>query len=290
MSTLAAQSLKVAGKEIDNLDDKMSAINENLSKLEWFSDETSYSFTDMVNNLGYFTAAGQDLDKSTEAMMGIANWAALSGQNSSSAARAMYQLSQAMSRTINLMDYKSIQTLNMDTSEFRQLVLDTAVSMGELTKESDEFVTKTGKKFDKNGFTKYLSDGWFTGDVLVNTLQKYSAAVDEISQLTKKEGITASEAIEKYGDSLDSFAVKAFKSAQSARTFNDVINSVKDAVTSQWTKTFEFIFGSYEDAQNLWTDLANELNEVFVTSGYTRNDILKSWTELGGRNDLFARG
>ena len=290
VSTLAAQSLKIAGKEISNLNDKMSAINENLSKLEWFSDETSYSFTDMVNNLGYFTAAGQDLDKSTEAMMGIANWAALSGQNSSAAARAMYQLSQAMSRTINLMDYKSIQTLNMDTSEFRQLVLDTAVSMGELTKESDEFVTKTGKKFDKNGFTQYLSDGWFTGDVLVNTLQKYSAAVDEIYQITQKEGITASEAIEKYGDSLDSFAVKAFKSAQSAKTFNDVINSVKDAVTSQWTKTFEFIFGSYEDAQNLWTDLANELNEVFVTSGYTRNDILKSWRELGGRNDLFARG
>jgi len=290
VSTLAAQSLKVAGKEIDNLDDKMSAINENLSKLEWFSDETSYSFTDMVNNLGYFTAAGQDLDKSTEAMMGIANWAALSGQNSRAAARAMYQLSQAMSRTINLMDYRSIQTLNMDTSEFRQLVLDTAVSMGELTKESDKFVTKTGKKFDKNGFTQYLSDGWFTGDVLVNTLQKYSAAVDEIYQITQKEGITASEAIEKYGDSLDSFAVKAFKSAQSAKTFNDVINSVKDAVTSQWTKTFEFIFGSYEDAQNLWTDLANELNEVFVTSGYTRNDILKSWRELGGRSDLFARG
>ena len=51
----------------------------------------------MVDNMSKFTASGQGLEESSKAMMGIANWAALSGQNAGVASRAMYQLSQAMS-------------------------------------------------------------------------------------------------------------------------------------------------------------------------------------------------
>ena len=289
VATMAAQSLKVAGKELDNYAEKMKVVDKYLGELNWFSDETSYTFTDMVDNIGKFTAAGQDLDKSVKAMMGIANWAALSGQNASTASRAMYQLSQALSKGyVQLLDYKSIQNANMDTQEFRQTVLDTAVALGELTKAGDNYITKAGKKFTKNQFTEQLSDKWFTDKVLLRSLQKYSSAVEQIYEISENTGLTASEVIEQYGDSLDEFGVKAFKAAQEARTFSDTLSSVKDAYSTAWMKTFEYVFGSYDDAKSLWTDLANELYDAVVESNNFRNEILSVWKDLSGREDLFA--
>ena len=83
-----------------------------------------------------FTAAGVELEVAEKAMMGIANWAALSGQNAQTASHVMYQLSQAMgSGVIKLQDWKSIETANMATKEFKDMILETAVSMGTLTKK-----------------------------------------------------------------------------------------------------------------------------------------------------------
>ena len=291
VATMMAQNFKIAGKEITDASEKMSIVTAQLERLSWFSDETSYTFTDMVDNVGKFIAAGQDLDISVQAMEGIATWAALSGQNASTASRAMYQLSQAMGKgKIQLIDYKSIQNANMDTVEFRQTILDTAVALGQLTKEGDKFVTKTGKKFTQTQFAEELSEGWFTSEVLVKGLSKYSAAVDQIYELANKEGLTASEVIEKYGDELDDFGLKAFKAAQEARTFADVLSSVKDAVSSKWMTTSELIFGDKNESVSLWTDLSNALYEVFAESGNFRNEILKVWKALGGREDLFKHG
>ena len=291
VATMMAQNFKVAGREITDASEKMSVVTDQLERLSWFSDETSYTFTDMVDNVGKFIAAGQDLDVSVKAMEGIATWAALSGQNAATASRAMYQLAQAMGKgKIQLIDYKSIQNANMDTVEFRQTILEAAVALGELTKEGDKFVTKTGKKFTQNQFAEELSSGWFTSKVLVEGLSKYSAAVDQIYELANKEGITASEVIEKYGDTLDVFGLKAFKAAQEARTFSDVLNSVRDAVSSKWMETTEMIFGNKDEAVELWTELANALYEVFAEAGNFRNEILKVWKALDGREDLFKRG
>lgn len=288
VATMMAQKIRVAGQEIDNLAQKTEIVNSLLEKLAWFADETSYSLTDMTNYASKFIAAGVDLDKAVNAMEGIATWAALAGQNSQTASRAMMQLAQAMGRNVNRQDWMSIQTANMDMEEFREKALETAVSLGTLTKEGDKFVTKTGKKFEKSNFLNFLSEGWFTSDVLIETLNQYSAAVDEIYSIAEREGITASEVIEKYGDSLDEFGVKAFKAAQEARTFVDVLNSVKDAVSSKWMTTFENIFGGQEQAVKLWTELANELYDVFAESGNFRNNVLKVWNEFGGRDDIFG--
>ena len=291
VATMMAQKIRIAGQEITDLGLKTEVVNKQLELLTWFSDETSYSFTDMVDNVGKFTAAGQDLDVSVKAMEGIATWAALSGQNAQTASRAMYQLAQVMGKgKIQKIDWMSIQNANMDTEEFRETILATAVAMGQLAKEGDKFVTKTGKKFTQSQFTEFLSEGWFTSDVLVKGLSKYSAAIDKIYEISEREGMTASEVIEQYGDELDAFGVKAFKAAQEARTFADVLSSVKDAVSSKWMTTFETVFGGQEEAVKLWTDLANELYDVFAESGNFRNDILSVWKELGGRDDLFAKG
>lgn len=269
----------------------MKTVNEQLDKLNWYTDETSYNFTDMVNNISKFTAVGQDLETSVTAMMGIANWAAVSGQNASTASRAMYQLSQAMGAGVmRLEDYKSIQNVSMNTDEFQQKALDAAVALGTLKKNADntyQSLVGASEKFTKSQFTTMLTQGrWFTSDVMMEVFKQYGSAVEPLYNYYLETGETASEAFEALAGEIDEFGEKTFKAAQEARTFGDVIDSVKDAVSTGWMVTFENIFGNYEQAKVLWTKLANELYDIFAEGGNERNEILTAWNEAGGRLDL----
>lgn len=298
-------------------------VNRQLEGLMWFTDETSYNFTDMVANIAKFTATGKNLEDSVTAMEGIATWAALSGQNAATASRAMYQLSQALGAGyMRREDWRSIQTASMDTDEFRQKVLDTAVALGTLKKNADDtyssLIAKTDA-FTKTQFVESLTEGqWFTADVMMSVYKEYASAVDAIQEkiidgtyetaseameaIREKsreftaQGLIEEEAIDKaiielgYVDKagtalFDNFGLKALEAAQQARTFTDAIDSVRDAVSTKWSKSFEIIFGDANEATKIWTDLANGLWEVFAAGGDARNDWLKgalnsSWSEL----------
>lgn len=249
----------------------MSVVNEQLDRLNWYTDETSYSFTNMVAEIAKFTATGKGLEESVDALMGIANWAAVSGQNASTASRAMYQLSQAMgSGVMRKEDYKSIQNVSMDTAEFRQKALDAGVALGTLKKNADgtyQSIVKGAKssKFNISQFADHLTqDAWFTSDVMMAVYKDYGNAIDRIYTYSEEKGVTASQAIEELSDELDEFGVKAFKAAQEARSWNDTVESVKEAVASGFMQTFEIFFGQYDDAVDLWTDLANRFYDIFA--------------------------
>ena len=269
----------------------IETVNSQLERLNWFTDETSYDFTQMVANIAKFTATGKDLDESVTAMEGIANWAALSGQNANTASHAMYQLSQAMGAGVmRLEDYKSIQNVSMDTDEFRQKALDAAVALGTLKKNADDtYSSLVGKanNFTKSQFATSLTQGaWFTSDVMMSVFQDYSKAVDQIYDYATEKGITASQAIKELDGQIDAFSLKGFKAAQEARTFEDAINSARDAVSSGWLNTFELIFGNAERATSTWTDLAEMMFNIFAEPGNTRNELLSQWSELGGQAAL----
>ena len=260
--TTSVATLTAQGYDIDTVTDQ-------LERLNWFTDETSYNFVDMVGNIGKFTAAGQGLEDSVTAMEGIANWAALSGQNASKASQAMYQLSQAMGAGVmRKEDYKSIQNVSMDTVEFRQHALDAAVALGTLKKTGEDTYKSlvAGKKeFTIDQFADHLTqDAWFTSDVMMAVFKDYSNAVDQIYEYAEEKGITASEAMEQMGSTLDEFGLKAFQSAQQARTLQDAIDSIQDAASTTWMNIFETIFGNAEDATDLWTTVANEGYDIFV--------------------------
>ena len=269
----------------------IETVNSQLERLNWFTDETSYDFTQMVANIAKFTATGKDLDESVTAMEGIANWAALSGQNANTASHAMYQLSQAMGAGVmRLEDYKSIQNVSMDTDEFRQKALDAAVALGTLKKNADgTYSSLVGKanNFTKSQFATSLTQGaWFTSDVMMSVFQDYSKAVDQIYDYATEKGITASQAIKELDGQVDAFSLKGFKASQEARTFEDAINSARDAVSSGWLNTFELIFGNAEQATSTWTDLAEIMHDIFAEPGNTRNELLSQWRELGGQKAL----
>lgn len=202
--TEAVQTILSAIAEEDFGDtDKLEYTESLLEKLAWFSDETSYGFTDMTDNIAKFTAAGLDLDKSTEAMMGIATWAANSGQNASVAARAMYQLSQAMGMgSIQLVDWKSIEIANMATREVKELLLEYGAASGELTKIADgQYVA--GQLSEKqlknlladedlledslitaNNFRQHLTEEkWLTTDVFAAAMGEYASFSDALYKI-----------------------------------------------------------------------------------------------------------
>lgn len=281
---------------------QMEWVNEQLEKLNWFTDETSYNFLDMVNNIGKFTSSGVKLETAVTAMEGISTWAAISGANTQEASRAMYNLSQAMSMGVVLaQDWKSIELANMATLEFKQTALEAAVALGTLEKAGDGVYKIIGKDsedayFTAEQFRSTLSEKWFTSDVLLETLDKYGAFTDALNEETLKLDMTATEflsAMEAYkegnmeelaliakrtnvsvetlkksvhdlsGEEYD-LGYRAFKAAQEAKTFKEAIDATKDAVSTGWMNIWETIFGNYLEAKELWTDLAETLYNVFA--------------------------
>ena len=263
-------------------------VTSQLEKLMWYTDETSYSFSDMVNNIGKFTSRGVDLEEATTAMIGISNWAALSGQGVNGAARAMYNLSQAMGvGAVKLLDWRSISYASMDTVEFKNNVLDTAVALGTLTKAGDNFLTSAGTIVTNTNFDTTLSEGWFTSDVLVQTLKKYGGYTENIYSYVQENGGTAAEAIEALSDSTDVLGSKAFKAAQEAITLKQALEATTEASQSAFSTSYENIFGTYKEAKVLWTDLANALYGIFVDPLNEMNEGLAAWKKAGGRTQLF---
>lgn len=300
--------------------EQMAYVNEQLDKLTWFTDETSYNMIDMTSNIGKFVSNNIALDKAVTAMEGIATWAGLSGANTNEASRAMYNFSQAMGAgAMKLQDWKSIENANMATAKFKQTAIDTAVELGRLKKTADGLVTTLDGKAEVSvtSFSESLKKKWFDTDVMTETLGKFGKFADELYILSDKTGLTASELLEsldKYKEgTLDVTEIarecemsvtdlnaefarlsgegfelgkKAFAASQEAKTFKEAIESVKDAVSSGWMNTFELVFGNYIEAKKLWTGLANNLYDMFAEGGNKRNEVLAVWKELGGRNSL----
>lgn len=266
------------GKNIKEVDDA-------LERLMWFSDETSYSFTDMVNNVGKFTSQKIDLDVAIKAMQGIATAAALAGQGTGEASRAMYNFAQSLAQgSVKLMDWKSIENANMATAEFKETIIETAKEIGTLNAQSK---TKKGTLVSAETFSSTLSEAWFTSDVLIKSLEKYGGYADKLYEYINTHDVdTAAQAMKEMGDAGDELGMKAFKAAQEARTFTQAIDATKDAVSSGWMQSFKLIIGNTDEATVLFTDLANALWEVFASGSEARNELLKGWKEAGGREKL----
>ena len=253
--------------------ESIDSVSEKLAKLNWFTDETSYNFTDMIANIGKFTSMGIDLDTSVTAMEGIANWAAISGQGVNEASHAMYNLSQAIGvGAVKLMDWKSVENANMATKEFKETAIETAKALGELNAQGK---TANGTAVTVENFASTLSEAWFTSDVLLKTLNKYGEYADQVYTVATEKGLTCAQAMEQVNGETMNLGERAFKAAQEAKTFTDAINSVKDAVSTGWANTFEIIFGNYEEAKNMWTDLANDLYDIFAGGAEDRNNFLE---------------
>jgi len=265
---------------------RLEEVEKSMEQLMWFSDETSYSFSDMAGNMAKFIAAGVDLNTAEKAMKGIATWAAHSGKNTQAASIAMFNLSQAIGMGyVDTRNWYSIMNQNMNTKMFKQIAIGVAEATGAIKKGQ-----VTIQNFDTN-----LKEKWFTNDVLLKTLEQYGEYSEKVKEVQDEMGFdTAMQAMDymdehadKYADILDTIGNAAFKAAQESKSFSDSINATKDAVSSGWLKTYEIIFGTLDEAKANFSALTEILLQVFASGGEGRNKLLKDIKKLGGISDIF---
>lgn len=247
-------------------------VNGALDELNTYADKTIYNFTEMTRNIGTFTAAGVDLDKSVTSIKGIANLAAVSGSTSQQASTAMYQLSQALAAgKVQLMDWNSVVNAGMGGEVFQEALKRTAKNMGT---DVDAMIEKYGS------FRESLTRGeWLTADVLTETLTQLSGAYTEADLLA--QGYTKEQA----KDILE-LAATAESAATDVKTFTQLWDTLKESAQSGWTQTWEILVGDFEEAKELFSGISKVIGEMIGKSAESRNKLLQGWKDAGGRGEL----
>lgn len=252
-------------------DKGLAKVNGALNELNHYSDKTIYNFTEMAKNIGTFTAAGSDLKTSTAAIKGIANLAAVSGSSSQQASTAMYQLSQALAEgKVSLMSWNSVVNAGMGGKVFQNSLMETARVHGVAI---DQMVK------DEGGFRNTLQNGWLTSDVLTETLAKFTG------DLTKKQIISQGYTNQQAKDIL-AMGKTATDAATKVKTATQLIGTLKEAVASGWTHTWQLIFGDFNQAKETFTGVSNVLGGMIQASAKARNKVFGDWNERGGRSVL----
>lgn len=324
-------------------------VEDELERLNWFTDETSYNYSDMASNIGKFTSVGVELNTATTAMMGIANWAAISGANVQQASRAMYNFSQAMGTGVMMtQDWMSIENANMATREFKETVIETAKEMYKDGRLATNVIDELGITVEN--FRGKLSEKWLTSDIMLEATNKYGQyaqevkriqdsadtfskdvlkeynyfvqasdvieyldnikvthkkeledivntqgeASDELKKKAEELGISVEHAINiaKHGAEQDIYDLgeRAFKAAQEYKTFGDVISATTDAVSTLWMNIFQKIFGNFEEAKDVWTEMGGIFYDIFAQPVANLLSVMETWSEYSGRIHLLGVG
>lgn len=249
----------------------LTEVKASLADLNTYADKTVYSFSDMTNAIGLFTAAGVDLQTSVSSIKGLSNLAAASGATAQQASTAYTQLSQAISAgVIHLQDWNSVVNAGMGGEGFRNALIETARVMGTGV---DEAIAKQGS------FRESLKENWLTAEVMTKTL---TALTNDLSEAQLVEMGYSEEQAHK----MKQFAQNAFDAATKVRTFSQLIDTTKEAIGSGWAETFEILFGDFEEATDLFTSISNWLGGIISASSNARNGFLQMWKDLGGRTAL----
>ena len=245
----------------------LTQVNAALSELNTYADKTIYNFQEMTRNIGTFTAAGVDLKTSVSSIQGIANLAAVSGSTSQQASTAMYQLSQAIAAgTVKLMDWNSVVNAGMGGEVFQQALIRTSEHL------------KTGAKAAieaKGSFRESLQTGWLTTQVLTDTLNQFALTVDTAEDYNNaikdlvSQGYTQEEAKQ-----IADMAKTAMDAATKVKTFSQLIDTLKEAVGSGWTTSWQLMIGDFEEAKDLWTGISDNLGKIINDSANARNALL----------------
>ena len=239
----------------------MSEVTAALDELNTYADQTIYNFAEMTKNIGTFTAAGVDLDKSVAAIKGIANLGAMSGSTSAQVSTAMYQLSQALAAgKVSLQDWNSVVTAGMGGEQFQNALKRTAEHFGT---DVDAMIKKYGS------FRESLTrGGWLTAEVLTETLNQIGGAYDETA--LKAQGYSDTQIQE-----ILQMAQTAEEAATKVKTFTQLMSTLSEAAGSGWAKSFQLILGDFEEARTFFTSLSDYLGDIISSSADARNNVLE---------------
>lgn len=249
----------------------LDQVNAALDELNSYADKTIYNFTEMTNSIGTFTVAGIGLEDATNAVKGFSNMAALSGANATQAAGATYQLAQAMSAgKVQLQDWMSLEHTGIGGKQFQDALIETSRIM---ETGADAAIAKYGS------FRQSLQSGWLTSEVMLQTLK---VMTNDLSEAQIMEMGYSEEQAHK----LKQLAQSASDSATQIRTFSQMIGTWQEALGSGWAETWRILIGDFNQAQQLFTAVGNWVGGVINAMSQARNDFLKGFVALGGREEI----
>lgn len=252
--------LNSTGKTIDE-------VNGYLEELMWYSDETSFGFTDMTSALSTMVSAGGDIDKLIPMIEGMGNATAYAGKGAAEFSRVIYNLNQSYSQGfLSTMDWRSVEMAGASSKQLKQYLMEAAEEVGTIKKGTSDIAN----------WSTYLSKKLITSEAMEIAFKRfaeYTEAVKEAVNSGKYE--TATEAMEAMAtDGFDAVSVAAFNAAQNYKSFSEAVDATKDAVSSGWLSTFELIFGNFEEAKELWTTIGNGFWEIFASGAEHRNNVI----------------
>lgn len=259
----------------------MEDVSGALEELNRYADMTTYSFSDMTRNIGYFTTAGVNLEDSVTAIRGLSNVGAMFGADAQAVARAGYQISQAMSAgVIKLMDWRSMINAGMGGQALQdELIRTAAVMSGTSVDAMNEYIDSLG------GFNASLQEGWLTSDIFLEAMKVFAGQSREYYRsLTDANGerLYSDEEI----DRLVKLGETAMESATQVRTLQQMMDAFKESIGSGWQRTFTLIIGNLEEAKEFWTPINNILTSLVDNFFNLQNEALTLWRNLGGREEL----
>lgn len=248
------------GKSIDE-------INGYLDQLMWYSDETSFGFTDMTSALTTMVASGGDIDKLIPMIEGMGNATAFAGKSASEFSRVIYNLNQSYSTgALKTQDWRSVELAGVGSKQLKQYLMEAAEEVGTIEKGTSDLAQ----------WSEYLSRGMITSEAMEIAFRRFGAYTEAVKEAVDNGTYkNATEAMENMAtDGFEAVAVSAFEAAQNYKSFSEAVDATKDAVSSGWLVTFETIFGNMEEAKEIWTSVGDSFWELFASGADSRNEFL----------------
>lgn len=270
--TAAVQTLvNATGKSVEQIEKYMD-------KLMLYSDETSYGFDDMTSALATMVSAGGDINKLVPVLEGFGNAVSFVGKGAAEYKRAIIQLSQGYGRdALMLEDWKSIESTLGGAKQLKEVFIEVGEELKKIKKG----------QYDIGTFNESLKKKWLDQEVMEVALGRFAEMTEKAFEMIEAgEAENMADAYAILSESVDDYRIKAAKAAQEAKSFTEAIEATKDAVSTKWMESFQIIFGNYEEATQLWTELTNTLWDLFAASGDTRNEILNVWRSFEGREAM----
>lgn len=278
------QKMDMVQTTVINSGRSLEEVNATLDELNHYADKTIFKFSDMTGALSKFTMSGiTDLNLASTMIEGIGNIAGESGLKTEQASSAFYMISQAISAgKMSLYQWRTLENTGFASMKFKTNLLETAEALGKIEKVSEgvyKTYTESGKEVEITAETlrnTLTESGWMDSEVMQTIFARYASpeATEALAQAT--------------GKAFDDISEGAYHAAQDVKTFSQMWDTLKEAAQSGWTDSWETIIGDYEEAKKLWTGVNNVISGMLDAQSEQRNNMLKEWKELGGRDSALA--
>lgn len=242
---------------------KINAIGTVLSNTEWAGtnlndvnrvlDDLNTYADKTIYNFGQMT---ENIGRFTAAGVKI--------DDSATAIKGLSNLAAASGSDVNQLNTAMYQMSQaMAAGKLNLMDWNSMVNAGMGGKKTQDALVATAKAMGKNvdltdGFRNSIEQGWLTSEVFLETLKKFGKDKSMIEAATK------------------------------VKTFSGLMDTLKEGIGSGWATTFELIFGDFEQAGKLFTNLSNSIGGWFGDISKKRNDFIAGVAGAGGVKNIFS--